>query len=84
MTTHYPDPNRNRNPGPTPAPLPHPGNPHDARWIPPHDQDVVNEVHRFLQTRDGTTVISMYDATSEFAGDAWIETDAFVPLTEWE
>lgn len=92
MNSPNPNPNPNRNPyrdpyrnaGPNPAPLPHPGNPHDARWLPPHDQDVVLEAHRFLKAIDGRILISMYDATSEFTGDAWIETDAFVPLSHCE
>lgn len=49
-------------------------------WLPPADADVVNETHRFEAATDGTHYLTMFDATCEFGGTAWIETNAFVSL----
>lgn len=80
MTPHNPNPGRNPNwnqyPSPTPTPLPHPGNPNDARWLPPHDQDVVNTAT--LRRADGEIVV--YEPT----GTGWIQTPDWIPLTHCE
>lgn len=60
-------------------PHPHPGNPNDARWLPPNDQDIVQLVTK----PDGNGSIIVYEPDADNP-TPWIKTTDWHPLSDWE